>query len=293
VRKPGRSIGSSFDGNTSKLESPKNSDGSLAGEPCAWDKLATFLRDAHYLHARGVTLEIAAALVDSGFRANEVYQACKRMQSEFGLRAFPSKGVYGWNKPPLSPPSHNNRFRTRMYPVGVDVLKRTIYDRLKISSPGAGYMHFSKLKNDKDYFDQLTSEEIGKKYERGYPIRFWKKKSVNARNEMLDCRVYATAAFYTLSENPARLLEGLRKQLLERARYAAAERRAKVPSGQLPLLEEAAQPAISTPGGAPKLDLDVTDFGEQEYKLAEKDPEPVAEQEQQTVVVVRNKGGWV
>jgi phage terminase large subunit GpA-like protein len=44
---------------------------------------------------------------------------------------------------------------------------------------------------DEEHFKQMTSEKIVTEYQRGFPVRKWKKIYCN---EVLDCRVYATAA---------------------------------------------------------------------------------------------------
>ncbi|MGA2464487.1 MAG: terminase gpA endonuclease subunit [Thermodesulfobacteriota bacterium] len=44
---------------------------------------------------------------------------------------------------------------------------------------------------DEEHFKQMTSEKVVTEYQRGFPIRKWKKVY---RNEVPDCRIYATAA---------------------------------------------------------------------------------------------------
>jgi phage terminase large subunit GpA-like protein len=78
-------------------------------------------------------------------------------------------------------------------------------------------MHFTHHHCDAAYFDELTCEKLKKKYEKGFPVRYW-EKPVGARNEVLDCNVYAYAALLSLSEQPAKLLDRLRAELLEEAR---------------------------------------------------------------------------
>jgi phage terminase large subunit GpA-like protein len=43
-----------------------------------------------------------------------------------------------------------------------------------------------------EYFEQLTAEKQALKYVKGFPVREWVKKP-GARNEALDCLVYAYA----------------------------------------------------------------------------------------------------
>jgi phage terminase large subunit GpA-like protein len=65
-------------------------------------------------------------------------------------------------------------------------------------SPGSCYFPIHES-YDPRYFAQLTAEKCVTRYTRGFPRREWVK--VRARNEVLDCRVYAMAALYIL--NPA------------------------------------------------------------------------------------------
>jgi phage terminase large subunit GpA-like protein len=204
-------------------------------KPEVWARLDEYLQ-TRFLHARGVRLEIAATFIDSGYHANEVYAFTK---GKGDRRIYASKGMQNFFHAPLGKWNRNNRARVKMYPVGVSQIKKLIYAWLKIGEHGAGFMHFSREKNDADYFNQLTCEQLKKKYVKGFPVLFWEKPA-GARNEALDCRVYAYAALLSLSENPAAMLDRLRKELLERARLLAEERRARTDPNQLSLLEQAA-----------------------------------------------------
>ncbi len=73
-----------------------------------------------------------------------------------------------------------------------------LHRRLSIEAPGPGYLHFP-VERDDEWFAQLTAEKLITKYQRGFPIREWIKS--RPRNEALDCRVYAMAA-YKLMDKP-------------------------------------------------------------------------------------------
>jgi phage terminase large subunit GpA-like protein len=276
-----------FDGNTSKLEGGRREDGTP--DPSPWERLEKFLLDTRYLHARGIRLGIAATLVDSGDQTQTVYSFTKKMQG-LGLRCYASKGVPGWGKSPVANWNRNNKPRVKLYPIAVDVLKKLVLDRLKLEEAGAGYMHFSKINNDATYFAELTAEKMVRgRDKRGYPVKQWVLKVAGSRNEAFDCRVMATAAFHTLSTKPAEMLERLRTDLLERAKMAAADRRARVPAGQMSLLdmpapalpaeEEHAEEvaavdqveAVQTSAGQEEAPIaPVVDLAAEEYRLAEK-----------------------
>jgi phage terminase large subunit GpA-like protein len=219
-----------FDGDTSRLI------GNSAASPSPWQQLDRFLQRARYRHARGVWLPIAATFVDSGYQTQVVYSFTGPRNF---LRIYASKGVAGFGKTPLANWNRANRHRAKVYPVAVDVLKELLYARLRIEDAGAGYMHFSRenmnstpllpevegavrLGNNADYFAQLTAEKIVSRPVRGFPMRRWELRVPGSRNEALDCRVYAYAAFLSLSQRPAQMLERERKRLLAEARQHAA-----------------------------------------------------------------------
>ena len=218
-----------------------------------WQRLEAYLRDARFLHARGIRLPIVAACIDSGFHTQEVYAWCKQQQM-LDRRIFASKGVSGFGKPPINKKTISSRQRVKLYILAVDVLKETVYSRLRIEEPGAGYMHFSRenhstpflpeveavrLGNGPDYFAQLTAEKIAYKSVRGYPMRHWELRVPGSRNEALDMRVYAYGAFLSLSEKPSAMLERERKELLRRAGELARQRREHLDPNQLSLLTDA------------------------------------------------------
>ena len=77
-----------------------------------------------------------------------------------------------------------------------DTVKTTLFGRLRHNDPGPGYLHFH-ARLDLEYFQQLTAEKQVVKFVKGFPVREWVKKP-SARNEALDCMVYAYAALHRL-----------------------------------------------------------------------------------------------
>jgi phage terminase large subunit GpA-like protein len=104
-------------------------------------------------------------------------------------------------KPPLGKPTKVDinfsgkalKRGVQLFPVGVDVIKTTLHNRLRDSELGEGYIHFYPTITS-DYFEELTAERQVLRYKHGYQERVWVKKS-DARNEALDEMVYAYAAF--------------------------------------------------------------------------------------------------
>ena len=112
------------------------------------------------------------------------------------------KGVGGKGLPIVGVPNRSKIAKQKrpikLFPIGVDQAKSTIYGRLKIEDFGAGYMHFPDT-YDKAYFEMLTAEKLVTKYVRGFQKQEWVK--IRARNEALDCRVYAYAALKIFNPN--------------------------------------------------------------------------------------------
>src|SRR3546814_4263642 len=79
-------------------------------------------------------------------------------------------------------------------PLGVDTGKATLYARLRKEKPGPGYIHYSDSPAfDAEFFAQLTAERQVTKVKKGHVFQEWIKE--RARNEALDCAVYALALF--------------------------------------------------------------------------------------------------
>jgi len=172
----------------------------LYGDPSTpniWNNLLSQLKATFETHD-GRELGIRATCVDSGgHHTQTVYKFCKQNQ---GHRIFAIKGIGGeiGSKPVVGRPSKNNAQKCPLFPIGVDTAKDLLFSRLKITEPGAGYVHFSDHLEE-EYFRQLTAEKIVTKFHKGYSKRTFVK--IRARNEALDCLVYALSAYAILNVN--------------------------------------------------------------------------------------------
>ena len=170
----------------------------LYGDPASaavWNDLDGIL-SLEYETYDGRSLGVKATAVDSGgHHTQAVYKYCKPRLSR---RVFAIKGVGGEGKPPVGRPSVNNNMKCKLFPVGVDTIKEMVYSHLRIKEEGAGYCHFPASYPD-EYFKQLTAEKVVRKYHKGFHKREWVK--TRARNEALDCRVYALAALSIVGVN--------------------------------------------------------------------------------------------
>ena len=152
-----------------------------------------------YINQDGFEMKIESAAIDTGGHyTQETYQYV-RERSQLGLIGI--KGIGQKGKPPLGKPTTQDitfsgkalRRGVKLFPVGVDVIKTMLHNKLKNAEKGEGYIHFYPTITH-DYFEELTAERQVLRYKHGYQERVWMKKS-NARNEALDEMVYSWAAF--------------------------------------------------------------------------------------------------
>lgn len=179
--------------------------GNLAKQE-VWQQLDDVLLGT-YQNKDGIRLHISSTCIDTaGHFTKEAYSFVKPRQTR---RVFAVKGANEHGKPVVGRPSLNNLLRVKLFPIGTDTTKEVIFTRLKIQEFGPGYMHFP-LERDEEYFSQLTSEKPHPKFIRGRQVRVWVKK--RARNEALDCRVYALGALYILNPNLELIAERMAKR---------------------------------------------------------------------------------
>lgn len=158
-----------------------------------------------YTRADGVQLRVARCCVDTGgANTDAVYRAVRARLASGVLLG--TKGVPGDGKPIIGNPSHSNLGKIPLFPVGTFTAKDLVMGRLNLSEPGPGFCHFPKRYRP-EYFKGLTAEEVRVKYNKGFPVREFFK--VYDRNEPLDCRVLAVAAFASLNVRIDELVEAM------------------------------------------------------------------------------------
>ncbi|MGZ6477669.1 MAG: phage terminase large subunit family protein [Bdellovibrionales bacterium] len=173
----------------------------IFGDPsqsAIWNQLSNLLNQPVKIEGSDAFVKIRAACIDSGGHfTHEVYQFARENKSRLWVAV---KGASQRGKPAIGKPSSVDiNFKdkalkrgARVYVLGVDTIKSTIFARLKHNKPGPGYIHFShELK--REYYDQLTAEKQITRFVKGFPVKEWTKKP-GARNEALDTKVYSYAA---------------------------------------------------------------------------------------------------
>ena len=183
------------------------------GYQSVWTRLDGIINKA-WTFADGRTLKISLTFIDHG--GNHTFDVNMACAQRINNRVFAIKGKGGEGIPYIPPkPSkidiqHGNKASGKvwLYVLGVDEGKQAIMDALKVQTPGAGYYHFPSDPDkgyDTNYFNGLLSERLHN--ENGRWV--WKILPGHERNEPLDCRNYANAAFRVLNPN----LEALNQQI--------------------------------------------------------------------------------
>ena len=163
-----------------------------------WAALDEVLR-GQFRHEKGTELRIASACIDSGYKDAVVLRFTR---DRYARRVYATKGRSGENST-IWPRKPSRKNQTPFFMIGVDAAKDAIHSRLKVLDPGPSYCHFPAGR-DLEYFEQLTAEKKYTRYHNGFAKHEWKKES-GARNEALDCRVYAYAALQSLFASGLRL----------------------------------------------------------------------------------------
>ncbi len=194
--------------------------GFITGRPDTkevWSRLDSVL-DKTYKFKDGTGLKIAITFVDSGGHfTQEVYIACKERLNK---RVFAIKGKGGEDLPFTSPPKkvpikQNKNVTCWLYILGVDAGKSSLMNALKVKESGPKFCHFPNNDTagyDHSYFKGLLSERMVLKRKSGKDSWQWEKIPGHIRNEALDCRNYALAAFRVLDVD----LDAVEKRLRER-----------------------------------------------------------------------------
>lgn len=183
--------------------------GIIMGRPdddATWAKLDEMVFDRVLRFKDGIGLPMSISFVDEGGHfTQEVRQRCRE---RIGKKVFCIKGMPGPDKPYTAPPKKMKITINEtvvgtcwQYQIGVDSGKQIIMDNLSVKSPGSKYCHFPKRDDyGPSYFAGLLSERL--EYDAGKKQPWiWKKLPGHERNEALDCRNYAMAAYKVLPKN--------------------------------------------------------------------------------------------
>jgi len=180
-----------------------------------WERLDEIIDHVYRFHS-GKGLRVSITFVDQGGHFGQSVKAACR--ARFHKRVFAISGKGGESVPYTSPATkvivaEDKRVWCWHYTIGVDEGKAAIMANLKVQESGAKFCHFPRNESagyDMRYFNGLLSEKLVQNARRGGWM--WEKLPGHTRNEALDCRNYALAAFRVMNPDidaEERRLKGL------------------------------------------------------------------------------------
>lgn len=165
-----------------------------ADAPGVWKEIDALL-DREWRLRNGMKMRVLATFVDSGGHfTSEVYKECARRQTR---RVWAIKGEPGEGKQYCRlMKKSSGKDNSVKFMIGVDQGKEGIMYEAGTKEPGPHYMHFPinhRAGYDMEFFRGLISEQMVIHRRGGRSVITWEK--IHERNEPLDCRNYARAAY--------------------------------------------------------------------------------------------------
>ena len=158
-----------------------------------WEEVDNLL-DREWKLKNGMRMKVLATFIDSGGHfTQDIYKECAKRQSK---RIWPIKGEGGEGKQYCRPMKKGLASEGIKFIIGVDDGKSGIMYEAGIEEPGPHYMHFPihyRAGYDMEFFKGLISEQMVIHRVKGKSSVVWEK--IRERNEPLDCRNYARAAY--------------------------------------------------------------------------------------------------
>jgi len=201
-------------------------------DPELWQRIDEWLQQG-WRTADGVILKVRRGLVDTGgHHTQEAYEFVRPRQRRgiFGIKGSSQRA-----QPLIKRGERING--VRIYLIGTDTAKDTLFQRLMLEQPGPGYLHFpDRPEYQEQYFAGLTAEERKEKWHRGVLLGWcYKKKPGQRRNEPLDLKVYNLAALKLLNPNLEQLAASWPQVVARAQTVTAAGGAAAGPAGGEPI----------------------------------------------------------
>lgn len=165
-----------------------------ADAPGVWEEVDNLL-DREWKTKNGIGLRVLATFIDSGgHHTTSIYKECAKRTTK---RIWPIKGEKGEGKPECYPMKRaSGASEAAKFMLGVDAGKEGIMYEAGIKEPGPRYMHFPldyHAGYNREFFKGLFSERMEIHRKNGKAMIVWEQ--FYERNEPLDCRNYARAAY--------------------------------------------------------------------------------------------------
>ena len=174
----------------------------IPGDPSQdseWDRLHTIIQRP-VRHESGCLVKPTRSALDTqGSHHDAAYRFVRKYGDQYRIDGTKGESVYGKpikSRTYIAEVTDNGKRVKRgakIWFIGTDTAKDLIYGRLKLPTPGPGYIHFP-IGLDKRYYDGLTAEVRQPKSDKpGAPL-VWTQ--IRPRNEPLDTMVGAIFASY-------------------------------------------------------------------------------------------------
>jgi phage terminase large subunit GpA-like protein len=159
----------------------------------AWKELDEFLL-RQFTHESGAIIGVSGACIDSGYLPHEVYSFTKPREAR---HIYATKGSSIMGSPFVSRPKTNNSLDAKLFHIGTETGKSTLFSNLQLEDYGPGFCHFNQS-YDIEYFKQLTAEKQVTIFVKGQSYLGFKKIHGRA-NEAIDINVLCSAALSILN----------------------------------------------------------------------------------------------
>lgn len=156
-----------------------------------WNQIENIMNMPYY-DSSGNEYQVNLVAVDSGARTDEVYDFCVGNQEW----AVPVKGsstpIIQKYRISTIDKIDSKAYGMRLYIVDGSQYKDMIFGRIKRPNGVGSWMVYNGC--DRDYAEQICSEEKVIEKKGGRDVEIWKPKTSHADNHYLDCEVYASLA---------------------------------------------------------------------------------------------------
>lgn len=166
--------------------------------PDVWERLDAYLLET-WRHESGEDLKIERAFIDAGYRDQMVHRFTGKRN---GRGIFSCKGAKAHDAPELTGPVKIKlgAARVNQYSIGTQKIKTQMFASFGLNATGSNYCHIPDTYPD-NWYSMMQAEKLVKKNLGGRDVYLYEKKTQSSRNEAIDCRAYATAAYMSIRNN--------------------------------------------------------------------------------------------
>jgi len=163
------------------------------GKYDVWKELEAW-RTQSWEHPASGPMTIRVMCVDAGHLPAMVHDYCKQ---KWGARVYATRGISQYGRTIIQKPTKSDRFKSRLWNVGIDQAKDVLFARLnRIQRPGPGYIHVGNDVDDR-FLEQFEAERAVKVQRGGRWVRTYKQVGQRP-NEAIDLAVMCIAGLHIL-----------------------------------------------------------------------------------------------